>query len=58
MRSIAILHPGGAGAAIGAGLRAGFHLAAADVYRRLEEFGDAAEPPPVDEVKAALLHRP
>ncbi len=38
-----------------AGLPAGFHLAAADIYRRLEEFKDAA--PPMDEVKAALLRR-
>jgi len=40
-----------------AGLPAGFHLAAADIYRRLEEFKDAAKPPPMDEVKAALLRR-
>lgn len=40
-----------------AGLPAGFHLAAADIYRRLAEFKDAAKPPPMDEVKAALLRR-
>ena len=40
-----------------AGLPAGFHLAAADIYRRLEEFKDAAKPPAVAEVKAALLRK-
>jgi 3-hydroxyisobutyrate dehydrogenase-like beta-hydroxyacid dehydrogenase len=38
-----------------AGLPAGFHLAAADVYRRLEGFKDAAKPPSLAEVTAALL---
>jgi len=38
-----------------AGLPAGFHLAAADIYRRLEGFKDAARPPALAEVKAALL---
>ena len=40
-----------------AGLPAGFHLAAADIYRRLEEFKDAVKPPPMEGVKAALLRR-
>src|SRR5690606_6585955 len=34
----------------GAGLPPGFHLAAADVYRRLAEYQDADPPPPVDEI--------
>ena len=38
-----------------AGLPAGFHLAAADIYRRLEGFKDAPGPPALSEVKAALL---
>jgi 3-hydroxyisobutyrate dehydrogenase-like beta-hydroxyacid dehydrogenase len=37
-----------------AGLPAGFHLAAADIYRRLEGFKDAAKPPALAEVTAAL----
>jgi 3-hydroxyisobutyrate dehydrogenase-like beta-hydroxyacid dehydrogenase len=37
-----------------AGLPAGFHLAAADIYRRLEGFKDAAMPPALAEVTAAL----
>jgi len=37
-----------------AGLPAGFHLAAADIYRRLEGFKDAAKPPTLAEVTAAL----
>lgn len=41
-----------------AGLPAGFHLAAADIYRRLEGFKDAANPPDLSEVRAALLRRP
>ncbi len=41
-----------------AGLPAGFHLAAADIYRRLEGFKDAARPPALAEVTAALLRRP
>jgi 3-hydroxyisobutyrate dehydrogenase-like beta-hydroxyacid dehydrogenase len=40
-----------------AGLPAGFHLAAADVYRRLEGFKDAAKPPALAEVTAALLRK-
>ena len=40
-----------------AGLPAGFHLAAADIYRRLEGFKDAGKPPPLAAIKAALLHR-
>ena len=40
-----------------AGLPAGFHLAAADIYRSLEGFKDAARPPALDEVTAALLRR-
>ena len=38
-----------------AGLPTGFHLAAADIYRRLEGFKDASRPPALAEVKAALL---
>jgi hypothetical protein len=37
-----------------AGLPAGFHLAAADIYRRLEGFKDAAEKPSLAEITAAL----
>lgn len=37
-----------------AGLPAGFHLAAADIYRRLAGFKDAAKPPALAEVTAAL----
>jgi 3-hydroxyisobutyrate dehydrogenase-like beta-hydroxyacid dehydrogenase len=37
-----------------AGLPAGFHLAAADIYRRLDGFKDAAKPPTLAEVTAAL----
>jgi len=37
-----------------AGLPAGFHLAAADIYRRLEGFKDAPKPPALAEVTAAL----
>ena len=40
-----------------AGLPEGFHLAAADVYRRLEGFKDAAKPPALAEIKAALLRK-
>ena len=40
-----------------AGLPSGFHLAAADIYRRLEEFKDAPEPPALDAVTAALTRR-
>jgi 3-hydroxyisobutyrate dehydrogenase-like beta-hydroxyacid dehydrogenase len=40
-----------------AGLPAGFHLAAADIYRKLESFKDAAEPPALAEVTAALSRR-
>jgi 3-hydroxyisobutyrate dehydrogenase-like beta-hydroxyacid dehydrogenase len=36
------------------GLPAGFHLAAADIYRRLEGFKDAAKPPALAEISAAL----
>jgi 3-hydroxyisobutyrate dehydrogenase-like beta-hydroxyacid dehydrogenase len=38
-----------------AGLPAGFHEAAADVYARLAGFKDASEPPPLETVLAALL---
>jgi hypothetical protein len=38
-----------------AGLPDGFHLAAADLYRRLAGFKDAPSPPPLEEVLAALL---
>ena len=37
-----------------AGLPEGFHLAAADVYRRLERFKDGANPPSLEQVTAAL----
>jgi 3-hydroxyisobutyrate dehydrogenase-like beta-hydroxyacid dehydrogenase len=37
-----------------AGLPPGFHLAAADIYRRLEGFKDAAQPPSLRAVTAAL----
>lgn len=37
-----------------AGLPAGFHLAAADIYRRLEGFKDVAKVPALAEVTAAL----
>ncbi len=37
-----------------AGLPAGFHLASAEIYRRLEGFKDAPRPPALAEVKAAL----
>lgn len=40
-----------------AGLPAGFHLAAADIYRRLEGFKDAAKPPALAEVTGALSRR-
>ena len=40
-----------------AGLPAGFHLAAADIYRKLEGFKDAAKPPALAEVTAALSRR-
>jgi 3-hydroxyisobutyrate dehydrogenase-like beta-hydroxyacid dehydrogenase len=40
-----------------AGLPAGFHLAAADIYRRLEGFKDAANPPALADVTAALLRK-
>ena len=38
-----------------AGLPAGFHLAAADIYRRLAGFKDAAKPPALHDVTAALI---
>jgi 3-hydroxyisobutyrate dehydrogenase-like beta-hydroxyacid dehydrogenase len=37
-----------------AGLPDGFHLAAAELYRRLEGFGDGANPPSIKQVSAAL----
>jgi 3-hydroxyisobutyrate dehydrogenase-like beta-hydroxyacid dehydrogenase len=40
-----------------AGLPAGFPLAAADIYRKLKGFKDAAEPPALTEVTAALLRK-
>jgi len=40
-----------------AGLPAGFHLAAADIYRRLEGFKDAAKPPTLAEVTASLSRK-
>src|ERR1039457_6826948 len=41
-----------------AGLPTGFHLAAAEIYRRLEGFKDAVKPPVLTEVTAALSRRP
>lgn len=41
----------------GAGLPDGFHGAAADIYRRLEAYKDAAAPPPLDELLRALRAR-
>ena len=41
-----------------AGLPAGFHEACAEIYRRLDRYKDAAAPPPVAEVAAALGARP
>ena len=40
-----------------AGLPAGFHLGAAEIYRRLADFKDAAKPPALAEVTAALARR-
>jgi 3-hydroxyisobutyrate dehydrogenase-like beta-hydroxyacid dehydrogenase len=40
-----------------AGLPAGFHLAAADIYRRLEGFKGAVKPPALSEVTAALSRK-
>ena len=40
-----------------AGLPPGFHLAAADIYRRLAGFKDAAKPPALADVTAALSRR-
>ena len=37
------------------GLPGGFHGAAADIFRRLEQYRDADPPPPVEEIIAALL---
>ena len=37
-----------------AGLPGGFHLAAADIYSRLEDFKDAIEPPAMDEILTAV----
>jgi 3-hydroxyisobutyrate dehydrogenase-like beta-hydroxyacid dehydrogenase len=39
----------------GAGMPGGFHDAAAEVYERLEEFKDRAEPPAIEMVLEALL---
>ena len=38
-----------------AGLPGGFHLASADIYRRLEGFKDVSPPPALPEVTAALV---
>lgn len=40
-----------------AGLPAGFHSAAVDIYERIAKFKDAETTPPVEEVLAALLKR-
>ncbi|HXH84386.1 MAG TPA: DUF1932 domain-containing protein, partial [Candidatus Tectomicrobia bacterium] len=41
----------------GAGLPGGFHQAAAELYRRLAVYKDAAAPPSVADAVAALLKR-
>ena len=38
-----------------AGLPAGFHLAASDIYQRIARFKDAGYPPPIEEILAALV---
>ncbi len=38
-----------------AGLPEGFHRAAAEVYRRMSEYKDAAHPPPIQEAAASVL---
>ena len=38
-----------------AGLPPGFHLAAADIYRRLDVYKGASEPPSIDEALDKLL---
>jgi hypothetical protein len=40
-----------------AGMPGEFHAAAADVYRRITDFKDAASTPPLEEVLTALLSR-
>ena len=40
-----------------AGLPGGFHLAAAEIHRRLEGFKDAAKAPALAEVTAALSRK-
>jgi hypothetical protein len=37
-----------------AGMPSGFHLAAAEIYQRLEQFKDASATPSIDEVLTAL----
>ena len=39
----------------GSNLPDGFHRAAAEIFRRMEEFKDVPEPPPLEKVLAALL---
>ena len=41
-----------------AGLPGGFHLAAAEVYRRLEDFKDVTAPPSLAQVAQALRGGP
>jgi 3-hydroxyisobutyrate dehydrogenase-like beta-hydroxyacid dehydrogenase len=41
----------------GAGLPAGFHEAAREIYERLADYKDATKPPPVEEAAAKLLRR-
>jgi 3-hydroxyisobutyrate dehydrogenase-like beta-hydroxyacid dehydrogenase len=43
-----------AGSFEAAGLPGGFHLAAADIYSRLEDFKDAAKPPSIGEILDAV----
>ncbi len=38
-----------------AGLPAGFHLAASDIYQRIARFKEAGEPPPIEEILDTLL---
>jgi 3-hydroxyisobutyrate dehydrogenase-like beta-hydroxyacid dehydrogenase len=41
----------------GAGLPGGFHLAAADIYRRIADFKDVPDTPPLEDVLDALTRR-
>lgn len=39
-----------------AGIPDGFHLAASDIYRRIEKFKDGVQPPPPEDLLNALIH--